>query len=238
MKQPKQKFYEKSFSANRNLLALLMIGLTVLGIVVIAIVYFYTTKDSKVDAGERIFSALLPMFATWVGTILAFYFGKENFDAASQRYEQLITKLSPELLDDIQVDQIMIDTRTMVTMALKEANQKSVEELVEFMDLVSKSRLPIINDKDQIVYVIHKSTFLAAMQKNTTAPLTFANFIANKENEQISKSFITVEAETILETVQQRLKGNSGVKDIFVVGANKKVLGWLTDTLILQYIKK
>ena len=38
---------------------------------------------------------LLPVIGAWVGAVLAFYFGNENFDAASKSAANLVSELSP-----------------------------------------------------------------------------------------------------------------------------------------------
>jgi hypothetical protein len=43
-----------------------------------------------------IFNTSQPVFASWVGTVLAFNFGRENFESANSQMRPLISKLSPE----------------------------------------------------------------------------------------------------------------------------------------------
>jgi len=43
-----------------------------------------------------IFNVILPVFASWVGTILAFYFGRENFESANKQVRELVDRLTPE----------------------------------------------------------------------------------------------------------------------------------------------
>ena len=43
-----------------------------------------------------IFNIVLPVFASWVGTILAFYFGRENFESANQQVRELVQKIMPD----------------------------------------------------------------------------------------------------------------------------------------------
>jgi hypothetical protein len=51
-------------------------------------------EDSKNTM--TIFNIVLPVFASWVGTILAFYFGRENFESANQQVRELVHRLTPE----------------------------------------------------------------------------------------------------------------------------------------------
>lgn len=70
------------------------IGIAILGGISIR----YDTKNSM-----TIFNMVLPVFSSWVGTILAFYFGRESFDIAStqvseanRRLQEVVGTLSPE----------------------------------------------------------------------------------------------------------------------------------------------
>ena len=56
-------------------------------------IYSATAKGEGVDAEKRatfffdiakyLFATILPVVAGWVGTVLAFYYGKENFEAGT-----------------------------------------------------------------------------------------------------------------------------------------------------------
>jgi len=50
------------------------------------------------------FNVIIPLLATWIGTVLAFYFGRENFEAASKQYKSIINQLTPDILDDVEVN--------------------------------------------------------------------------------------------------------------------------------------
>src|SRR5690242_16592162 len=44
---------------------------------------------------ELIFNALLPLLGTWVGTVLAYYFSKQNFESATNSVQRM-AELSAE----------------------------------------------------------------------------------------------------------------------------------------------
>ncbi len=147
----------------------------------------------------------------------------------------MINKLTPEILDDVLVRQMMITRKTMVSMTLAEAQKKTVADLITFLNSVDKSRLPILKG-DEVECIIHKSTLLDAQSKNTgTDPIPYATFA--KDFEGMIKSLLLVDEGDSLEKVRQQIKDQSNVKDVFVVDAGKKVIGWITDTLILRYMK-
>ncbi|MEM9001442.1 MAG: hypothetical protein AAGB24_14360 [Bacteroidota bacterium] len=233
----KKKWYELGEAANRNRLATIIIWLTFSAIILLAL-FYYLTKQ-KADTMQDIFNTLIPLFATWIGTVLAFYFGKENFDIATKRYDKLIDKLSPDILDDINVTQIMISKKTMVFKNLEELEAKKIKEIIDFLNEVKKSRLPIL-EKGELKYVVHKATFLNALNEledaNSVADYDFSSFISNKKHQEVARSFLTFGKGVILEDIRLALAKNSSIKDVFILDKNKSLVGWLTDSLILRYL--
>jgi len=227
----RKSFLERGIAANRNLLAIITIAFSIIAIIIVS--WVYINKNDEAEATERVFSALLPLFATWVGTVLAFYFGRENFEAASDRYEQIITKLSPEVLDDIEVSKIMITEKTMVKKEYDTIKSKTVKDLITFLELVDKSRLPIL-EGGKPKYLIHKpllDTVIGEDAANANMKLT--DFEA-KYKDEIS-CYITVNGNEILESVISKLNKKK-CKDGYVIDEDGKVIGWVTDTLIFRYI--
>ena len=50
------------------------------------------------NASRMVFNALLPLLGTWVGTVLAYYFSRKNFEAASQSVERMVTLTTEQRL--------------------------------------------------------------------------------------------------------------------------------------------
>lgn len=234
--EEKKKWYQLGDAANRNRLATIIIWST-LGTIALLSYFFYRISPTA-DTMEDIFTTLIPLFATWVGTVLAFYFGKENFDIAAKRYDKIIDQLTPEVLDDVKVSQIMIAKKTMVYKDIAEVEGETIQNLIKFLNDIKKSRLPILNE-GKIAYVIHKSTFLNAMsilKPEDAVKLDFKTFIANAENKAMASSFETFQEDVILEKIRAAIAKNEAIKDVFITDGSKNVVGWLTDTLILRFI--
>ncbi|WP_026968047.1 CBS domain-containing protein [Algoriphagus terrigena] len=217
----------------RDNLAHALIGFSISGIILISIIYIYLSPNRD-ETGERLFSALLPLFSTWVGTVLVFYFGRESFESASKKYEQIINKLSPEVLADLPARQIMIDKYTMVSLPETDPRiaKADCKQLLQFLDTINKSRLPILKGT-KVQYVVHKSILTEELAKNPTTPLTdFAAFL--KKYPTIAQ-FGTISENDSVDTARKLMKTN-GYKDVFVVGLNSDLVGWLTDFQIIRYM--
>lgn len=76
----------------RNLIALGILLVSALAITALAAVAVNADSSNALT----MFNTSLPVFASWVGTVLAFTFGRENFESANSQMRPLISKLSPE----------------------------------------------------------------------------------------------------------------------------------------------
>ena len=211
----------------RDLIAkILLIGSLIL-ILTLVIYWMYCKSDP-----ERLFSILVPLVSTWIGTLLAFYFGKENFEAATKSYHEIIAKLTPDLLDDALVKQIMIDKFTMVSIETSNPmiTTFNVKALRDFLDSISKSRLPVF-ENGKIKCIIHKSILSEELLKATQAN-TLVNFMATNT---IVTEFETINEDKKVEDAIKIMK-EKNFKDLIVVDTANAVVGWLTDTQIIRYM--
>ena len=126
----------------------------------------------------------------------------------------------------------------MVYKELDSIKSQNIKDIITFLNDIKKSRLPIL-DKDQIKYIIHKSTFLEALNNeppSTANKLNFETFIKNSDNAKRAISFLSFQDNVILEDIQKAMAKEPQKKDIFITDANKSVVGWLTDSLILRFL--
>lgn len=144
-----------NFAKNfREWLAIIIIAISV---IVLGIVGYKIVAGNNPDNSKFVYSSLLPLVGTWVGVVLAFYFGKENYEAASKGYEKIIDKLSPDVLDNVAVNQVMISKKTMVSKKWSEIKDKTVKEIIDFLIEINKTRLPVLADDTSVKYIIHSS---------------------------------------------------------------------------------
>lgn len=77
----------------RDKLAWIVFTISTIGI--LAVAGFYAVKGMPGSARE-VFSTIVPLFGTWVGTILAFYFSRENFREANDAVNRAFAQLTPD----------------------------------------------------------------------------------------------------------------------------------------------
>lgn len=227
-------------SRTRTWLALAIVGLSVVGIAAVSAVAMIWASDAdRPEAARLVFSAVLPLLGTWVGTVLAFYFARENLQAATDS----TIRLAGGLRADTPVTEVMIP-RTAITAVKLAANQNA--EDVPLADLVSllgpgRRRIPILDSKDAVIYVVHEATLtaFAAAAGKQLSQLTekMSDLLARSELAKAVQAIAVVPPTAVLEEARARMKAVEGCNDVFVTSGGQRqdpVVGWLTNTDLAQ----
>lgn len=232
--------FNSKFQKMKNFREWLGIIVIVISIIALGFVGFKIVASDDAENSKFVYSSLLPLVGTWVGVVLAFYFGKENYEAASKRYEKIIEKLSPDILDDVAVNQVMISKKTMVSKKWSDIESKSVKDIIDFLIEIEKSRLPILDKNGNVKYIIHSSLLTKPFKdsKNQVQAANTSQSISAfvQQYSGVIGTIVTVNDNEILENVRKTMNSKPNCKDVFVLDNDKKLVGWLTDTLILRYI--
>lgn len=211
-----------------------------------------STKDQ--DMGRQVFSILAPLFGTWVGTILTFYFTRENFKEANEAVTRLVQKVTPEQrLAQTPARDVMMPRASIRIRTLKEGENERDIPLRDLIGFYGKySRLLMFNAGDVAKYVIHKSimdAFLSDNMQKASAPAdaanaldaTFGQLLDYSINEEligtIAKRFVFVKEAATLADARAAMLSVKGCEDVFVTKtgkADEPVLGWLTNTDIAR----
>src|SRR5262245_33908665 len=72
-----------SDTSTRKWLAVGIVGASIAVIGAISTVAIVLSND-RAGTSRLVFAAVLPLLGTWVGTVLAFYFARENLEAATE----------------------------------------------------------------------------------------------------------------------------------------------------------
>jgi hypothetical protein len=197
----------------------------------------------KSQAAQTVLSSVLPLLGTWVGTVLAFYFAKENFEAASKSTRDLLGL--DERLRSIPVREAMIpvakaDTFNLTAGAKPEEIKLSV--LVQAMRDKQRNRLPVLSQGGAAVFVIHLSTLteFLAEQPDTAAgggpakaDLTIGDLRKKAEKLYLKLlAWACVKAGASLAEAKAVMESKPDCSDVFVTESGKSeeaVLGWVTN---------
>jgi hypothetical protein len=215
------------------------------GLAAVAVLSTVTIWQEPTEA-KTILTMILPVVGTWVGTVLAFYFAKENLLAATQSTKELLGL--NERLRKIPVEKAMLSisdssvTRKQLAKG-EDAQQLKLVDLSKLMRDAGRNRLPVLQADGTALFIIHLSTltdFLA--QKAVAAPSarlgdsSIADLKADgpKLYEAILKFGIVKRSATLAEA-KGILEARPGCADVFVTEngqASEPVVGWVTNVEI------
>lgn len=255
----------------RDILALVIVIFSITFLIAIVVVGIIVIKGvpaaEKNTAFQSLYGTLLPLIGTWMGAVIAFYFGKENFEAASKSVQTMVEKFitSEDKLKSIKVSDpnVMIaidnitDNKTIRTK--KDVEIKVEADLLGFFETNKNiERLPIMNDKYVIRYILHKSLITdfalnikldkikiplpaATPTTNKTLDLITLDDLINKSNDEyklsVTKSAEFVSKDASLLEVQNKINNSRYCQDVFVTddgSANNPVIGWITNNKVQE----
>ena len=159
------------------------IALTALGAIVIISAAITGKPDTIMGAAQLLLSALLPLFGTWVGTVLAFYYSKENYEAASQNTLDVVKSVA-QRLSSTPIAAKMMPLAQIVYLQLPadgSVGSLKLSDIEAKFDTVGAhgqniSRLLILNGAGACVGILHHSvlTEMLAMGFRDTPPIDLA----------------------------------------------------------------
>lgn len=208
-----------------------------------AFVIFYICKYPN----ENSLNSILPVVATWVGTIIAFYFGKENFESASKSLQDVITKLTPEQkMENIKVKDVMLPVNKIEYEVFDTTtSDKPILEILNLKLFEKYQRLAFFDKNQVFKYMIHKSTFTAFLvdkYKNNVADLKsilFKELLEDKETKQkLEKSVKFVSINANLLEAKKSMDSIPECLDVFVTQTGvetEPVMGLITNNMILEH---
>ena len=241
---PEQRF--------RLVLAGILTLVSALGIVCLSIVIIWKGTGNE---AQSVLNSVLPLFGSWVGTVLAYYFSRENFEAATRSVNEMAKQLtSLDKLHAAKVKDTMIRRADIHVEIVKSAtdgkpNFESAElKLSSILDRLKRAntdkgflRIPILDQNDHPLLLIHRSNidrFLAtkALEGKSIEDLTLKNLLDNSEMKKIlDHSFALVRFDADLAEAKDKMDNTSGCLDVLVTQngkENEPVLGWITNAKI------
>jgi hypothetical protein len=202
---------------------------------------------SEDDRGQ-VFVTTLPIISAWVGTVLAFYFTRENFESANATVQRTIDRLSPqEKLAQTPVKDAWTPRADMKGVELKNDKAEkdvSIKDICTMLTDPNITRVPVFSPDGSIKYLPHESMIFKYISDNSIrntpvnpATTTLADFLAHKSDDgQEMRGIVTRIAfapiDATLADAQQRLAAVAGAQDVIVTRTGKPhepVEGWLTN---------
>jgi hypothetical protein len=238
----------------KNIAKMVMWGTITIGIVGVAFAIVALALNNDVKEAfsiiQYVFGALLPLWGTWIGTVLAYYYSKANFESANNSVRQMVDKLTSEKkLESVKAVDVMIPLDKLIYQEMKAGETLAKFNLktdcLDFLEKNKIKRLIILNDKKQALYSIHRdmiSYFIASqiLAGNAVTDFTLEDMYTKGSPEiknilDNSVKFISKDA-NLLEAkhIMQQFKT---CQDVFVTGTGKSdetILGWITNVTITE----
>jgi hypothetical protein len=227
----------------RSGLAILIIAVSVGGIVAISVTLLLVVDTSqRSDTAQLIFSSVLPLFGTWVGTVLAFYFARDNLRAATESARSLSGLADQQQIKP--VSDVMIPDSAWLAYDLPAGTKP---EDVKLADLHARMRtidppsrrLPIRTPQGAVEYVLHDATLTAYAESvgetTTTLTKTLADLLASAKFKELVSAIGFVGKGASINDARGVMSSIKHCNDVFVTESGKRderAVGWLTNTLL------
>jgi len=232
----------KQNSSPRYVLACWTMGCSGAAIVVLAFVSIWFKRDNAMT----VFNIALPVFASWVGTILAFYFGRENFESANQQVRDLVAQINPEQRSKAPVTTIMRPFSDTSHFKIEDGKTEADIKLSELMSFFKDkvTRLPILDAKGKVKYMLHASGIDKYRVAGHPLEDTLKTFIETQEKAgfqyDLNKGFVVVSKQTSLNVAKRKMEAAAPCQDIFVTGeggADESPVGWISNLRMAKYLE-
>jgi hypothetical protein len=209
-------------------------------------------RDQFFDMAKYVLGVLLPVIGAWVGTVLAFYFGQVNFEAASKSAANLVRQLSPrEKLQAEAADRAMMKINDVTSFKIpsdKTEADITIRELIDSGFEKDKSRprqrLPILDAEGRGKYVLHRSIIDAFVAPKKHPPDVDESTLSLKDlledpklKDYIVNSYLPLSPNATLADAKDLLDKNPQCLDILVTQDGTKngvVAGWITNVMVLN----
>ena len=190
------------------------------------------TLKAKLDTVYLgLFSSVLPVFATWVGTVLAFYFTNESFrqaaaaarDAAPQ--QRITQKATDRWIPYAKIAKI--ETPAGV------ARSTGMADVIALFN-AQVSRVIIFDEAKHPLFIIRKRLVPEAWFSALPPGATVDTYLKLDSNEKDSKRFGSAPQSATLDDVRS-VASKETADDVFITAGGSKaepVLGWITDEIL------
>lgn len=221
----------------------LVVGaVAVAAVALLAIVFSARGQDGGTIM--QVFTAVVTLFGSWGGTVIAFYFGRDNYEAGSKQGNALAERLVSLSVPGWKTRKLRDSMRSMADakshLFKGKLEELPLDELRQAFDKVKPlARLPLVDEKGRVHCIVHLSTLdRYATRKPIPAGTTLQALLDDPElGPYLKNGFKTLKADDTLEAAKLLMDGIRECLDIIVTEdgrAESKALGWLTNNALLE----
>jgi len=206
----------------------------------------YANSGAMHEVAVQAFNAILPVLASWMGTVLAFYFSAQNAERTSNSLDKVIGQAGGSADRQVKIAEKMIPLQQIRALQdMADGLEKiSLRALKDKFAPAAEGKSPVSRlvfiERGVFRYVLHQST-LDAFLLNSPADAgsqTLADLVADPASlRQISKLVVFVNPGATLSDARATLEAVPGAYDIIVTtngNASAPMLGWLTNVDLIK----
>lgn len=239
---------EVEASQVRRYLAFGLTALSIAGVILLSFVMIRGDKSPNADTSKYVMGTVLPLIGTWVGTILAHYFSKENFEAATRSVAEIARQITPqEKLKSLPAKSKWIPQASLVFWTLPADKDKTLFAIRDELRKQNKGqRIPILSGDKHPLYLIHQSTIdeylsdqLGQQPPPDSKTLTLQKFLDDNKD-ALAHTFATIKEDATLADAKEAMDSLPDCQDVFVTKGgtqDEEVLGWITNVIIQDNAK-
>lgn len=238
----KQKDSAKPKTAVQQTIAGWVLGFCFLTLFALAMVAVIGRPNDVMD----VVNIFVPLIASWVGTILAFYFGRENLNAANAQMREMVDRLSPEERANSSIKSIMRHFNEVVSLTIPEG---TADKDIKIADLRKKlagsiSRVLVVDAKNVAKYMIHDSSVDRYLADGAKEEDSLKEFLKQEETKSrrygVGAGFVVVAADSSIQEAKFRMHAVSKCQDIIVTptgSAEEAVSGWVSNVRLAKFLE-
>jgi hypothetical protein len=225
-------------------IAKLVLLISGIGILVIAAVALggaaFSSNDKFKDSSQMVFNSLLPLLGTWVGTVLAYYFSRKNFESASQSVERMVTLTTEQRLGQLLVQKEMLRPGQITVFQIAPGNSPKDVLLKDLrIKLGDKiTRIPVVDANAVVLYIVHQSGLFKFIAEKALAggasidKLTLQDLVDDAELKNWVTNIVYIPESASVADAKKKMDDQKGCQDLIVTrsgGNAEPMLGWMTN---------
>jgi hypothetical protein len=244
----------RTLTSGAILFLVIVAGIALIGAGVYSVWGQGDSKDRAtffIDMAKYLFATVLPVVAGWVGTVLAFYYGKENFEAGTKSVTtaaQALTskeKLATTMVATLGKSKSEFNALVLATADPQEAkntNLQTVKDAFQDKTVPTKlyERLPILLAGEIPFMVLHRSTlngFLVEAPRDKTPDKFTLQDLFDTVKYLPTQSFVAVAPDATAAQAKTEMEKVANCSDVFVTAGGKlteAIQRWITNVDLLN----
>lgn len=248
-------------SRQRMILSVVIASVSLVGLGLVSCYVLISPSSVDPISHETVFTTIVSLVGTWIGTLLAFYFSRDSYESASRNTRELVKQVTTtqQKLRSLKAEDKMYHLHQISYLKVKvgEEGKYHLEDLLKDEKYLKKhNRLPIFTEDLLPKFMVHKSLITDYILEKqlqtlssgtgTTAPNTKENRLSLYDlvtdarfGEQAKNSYAVIKPHDSFETAKLLMDKKSTdtviCSDVFITkngSVNSPVIGWITNVLI------